>query len=87
MVCHLIRCIAITEFSRVYDKLNVCTKKSGNLLKVQRIYAIGLMSKVFANGPEDRGSLPGRVIPKNKKMVFDATFLNIQNYKIRIKGC
>ena len=25
---------------------------------------IGLMSKVFANGPEDRGSIPGRVMSK-----------------------
>ena len=27
----------------------------------------GLMSRVFANGPVDRGSIPGRVIPKTKK--------------------
>ena len=26
--------------------------------------AIGLMSRVFGNGPGDRGSIPGRVIPK-----------------------
>ena len=25
------------------------------------------MSRVFANGPRDRGSIPGRVIPKTKK--------------------
>ena len=30
------------------------------------------MSRVFANGLEDRGSIPGRVIPKIKKMVLDA---------------
>ena len=29
--------------------------------------AIGLMSKVFTNGPGDRGSLPGRVISKTQK--------------------
>ena len=29
--------------------------------------AIGLMSRVFANGPGDRGSIPGRVAPKTKK--------------------
>ena len=28
---------------------------------------IGLVGKVFINGPEDRGSIPGRVIPKNQK--------------------
>ena len=29
--------------------------------------AIGLMSRVFANDPGDRVSIPGRVIPKTKK--------------------
>ena len=38
--------------------------------------AIGLMSRVFTNGLEDRGSVPGQVIPKAKKMVLDATMLN-----------
>ena len=28
---------------------------------------IGLVVRVFANGPEDRGSIPGRVIPKDFK--------------------
>ena len=28
------------------------------------IIIIGLMSRVFANGPEDLGSIPGPVIPK-----------------------
>ena len=28
---------------------------------------IGLMSRAFANGPGDRGSIPGRVIPKTQK--------------------
>ena len=44
------------------------------------------MSRVFANGPGDRGSIPGRVIPKTQKMVLDATLLNTQYYKVRIKG-
>ena len=44
------------------------------------------MSRVFANGPGDRGSIPGRVIPKTQKMVLDAALLNTQYYKLRIKG-
>ena len=44
------------------------------------------MSRVFANGPGDRGSIPGRVIPKAQKMVLDAALLNTQHYKVRIKG-
>ena len=33
----------------------------------------------------DRGSVLGRVIPKNQKMVFDTSLLNTQHYKARIK--
>ena len=44
------------------------------------------MSRVFANGLEDQGSIPGRVIPKTLKMVLDAALLNTQHYKVKIKG-
>ena len=44
------------------------------------------MSGVFANGPGDLGSIPGQVKPKIQKMVLDATLLNTQHYKVRIKG-
>ena len=44
------------------------------------------MSRVFANGVEDLGSIPGRVIPKTQKMVHDAALLNTQHYNVRIKG-
>ena len=44
------------------------------------------MSRVFANGPEDWGSILGRVIPKTQKMVLDAALLNTQHYNVRIKG-
>ena len=47
---------------------------------------IGLGVRVFANGPGDLGSIPGRVIPKTQKMVLDASLLNTQHYKVRIKG-
>ena len=42
--------------------------------------------KVFANGPGDLGSIPGRVIPKTLKMALDTSLLNTQQYKVRIKG-
>ena len=38
-----------------------------------------------ANGPVDRGSIPGRVIPKTQKIVLDAALFNIQHYKVQIK--
>ena len=43
--------------------------------------AIELMSRAFA-----KGSIPGRVTPKTQRMVLDAALLNIQHYKVRIKG-
>ena len=48
--------------------------------------AIGLMSREFANGPGDQGSIPGRVIPKTQKIVLDAALLNTQHYIVMIKG-
>ena len=48
--------------------------------------ANGLAVRVFANGPGDLGSIPRRVIPKTQKMVLDASLLNTQHYKVRIKG-
>ena len=44
------------------------------------------MVRVFANGPGDLGSIPDRVIPKTLKVVLDASLLNTQHYKVRIKG-
>ena len=44
------------------------------------------MSRVFANGLGDWGSIPGRIISKTQKMVLDAVLLNTQHYKMRIKG-
>ena len=41
---------------------------------------------MFANGPGDLCSIPGRVIPKTLKMVLDTTLLNTQQYKVRIEG-
>ena len=44
------------------------------------------MVRVFANGSGDWGSIPGRVIPKTKKKVLDASLLYTEHYKLRIKG-
>ena len=50
------------------------------------LLSVGLMSRVFANGPGDRVSVPGWVMPKTPKLLLDATLLNTQHYKVRIKG-
>ena len=45
-----------------------------------------LVGSVFANGPGDLGSIPGRVIPKTLKMVLDTSLLNTRQYKVCIEG-
>ena len=50
------------------------------------MYSISLISRVFDNGPEDRGSIQGLIIPKTQKMVLDAALLYTQHYKVMIKG-
>ena len=47
---------------------------------------IGLVRRVFANGPGDLGSIASHVIPKTLKMVLDTSLLNTQQYKVHIKG-
>ena len=45
-----------------------------NLINFMCYYRlIGLVGRVFANGPEDLGSIPRRVIPKTLKMVLDTS--------------
>ena len=53
---------------------------------MRKILNVGLVGRVFANGPVDLGSIPGHVIPKTLKMVLDTSLINTQHYKVRIKG-
>ena len=48
---------------------------------------IGLVGKVFANGPGDLGSIPGNVIPKTLKWYFIPPCLTLSNtrYVSRVK--
>ena len=41
---------------------------------------------MFAYGPEDQGSITGRVISKTQNMVLNVALLSTQHYKVRIKG-
>ena len=45
---------------------------------------IGLVVRILTNRLGDRGSIPGRVIPKTLKMLLDTSSFNTQHYKIRI---
>ena len=41
---------------------------------------------LFANDPEDLGSIPGRVIPKTLKVVLIIYLINALQYKVRIES-
>ena len=56
------------------------------LNKALSIAQISLVSRVFAHGPVDRGSILDRVIPKTFKLVLDTSLLNTEHYQVRIKG-
>ena len=47
---------------------------------------ISPVGKLFANGLGDWGSTTGQVIMKTQKTVIDTSLLNIQHYKVWIKG-
>ena len=51
-----------------------------------KVPEIGIMVRAFAKGPGNLGSIPSRVTLKTQKMVFDATLLITQHYKVRIKS-
>ena len=57
----------------------------GMMHGINRVVSDTEESRVFANGPGNRGSIPGRVIPKIQKKVLDAVLLSTQHYKVRIK--
>ena len=50
-------------------------------------WLIGRVSRVFASGPRDLGSIPGHVIPKTLKMVLDTSCSTLSNirYVSRVK--
>ena len=54
---------------------------------MQAITANGpIMVRVFANDSGDQVSITGQVLTKTKKMVFDASLLNTQYYKVWFKS-
>ena len=66
-----------------YFFLLICISYIGVYLQY---WLISLGGRVFANGPGDLGSIPGRVIPKTIKMLLDTSLLNTQQYKVHIMG-
>ena len=70
-ICFYIKYLALYFYCLCYLFFNK------TIIKITDFFfrAIGLMSRVFANGPGDRGSIPGRVIAKIKKIILDASSL------------
>ena len=64
-------------------KFSISTKLScSQYYSVFIFRLIGLVGRVFANGPGDPGSILSRVIPKTLRMVLDTSLLNTQQYKV-----
>ena len=66
-------------YTREYEILNIMPNISYDMLYLY-------LHTLFANCPEDLGSISGRVIPNTLKIVLDTTLHNTQRYKIRFKG-
>ena len=47
---------------------------------------LGLVDRVFANGPGNLGSIPGCIIPKTLKMVLDTSLLTLSNIRYISSG-
>ena len=60
----------------------ICSKESA----WASVFTLSAKCRYLYIGPEDMGSLPGRVIPKTLKVVLDTSLLNTQQYEVRIKG-
>ena len=67
-------------------EINYCTIYIYIYILYNEFEDIFIMNRLFDNGLGDRGSIPGRVIPKTQKMVLDTALHNIQHFKIKIKG-
>ena len=80
----------ILKFQESTKILNAYTKKSLETYWMHHVFhmyrLISLVGRVFANGPGDLGSIPGRIIPKTLKMVLDTSLNDTQKYKECIKG-
>ena len=64
--------LLMSSFLLIYMYIYTCVYVCIYVYIYQYIYIynqlIVIIVRVFANGPEDQGSIPGHVIPKTKKM-------------------
>ena len=83
-------CVRLFVCLSVYVCVCVCVCETrlfcSLVIRYTKYRWVGIIVRVFAHGPRDRGSIPGWYISKTQKLVLDASLLNTQHYKIRIKG-
>ena len=85
--CEQLKQTILGTFETIVKSLVKRLRRIENSRKNKKSLSIdGPAVRVFANGPGDLGSIPGRVIPKTLKMELDTTLLNTQHYKVRFKG-
>ena len=67
------------KISTIFVKSSTLDVKIGTVLRKWKFYfrTIDQKIRVFANGPGDRGSIPGLDIPKTQKMVVHVTYLTL----------
>ena len=74
-------------YTYVYGRVIVCVYIY-ILISIDRLYTLGPAVRVFANGPGDLGSIPGRVIPKTLKkwnLIPPCLTFSIIRYGSRVK--
>ena len=83
-------CFALTdsfaEFVRVVQYFWVLNNQEFIYIYIYIYITFDILIRIFCNGPSEQGSIPGQVISQDQKTVLDASLLNTQNHKVRIKG-
>ena len=72
--------LIVSHISLIY-KICFVVFPTYDYVLLYKYWLISLVGKVFANGSADRGSIPGRVIPKTLKMVLDTSLLRTQRIR------
>ena len=61
--------------------MKIITSSSHTVFKTNTHQPIGVVGRVFVDGQGDRGSIPGRVIPKTQKWYLIPPFLTLLTIK------
>ena len=67
-------CLYIYIYRQIYTYIYIYRSN-------ERLRPIDLVSRLFTDGPGNRGSIPCHVILKTQKIALDTSSLNIQYYK------